>query len=166
MLSLWYRGSGRLAQALGPEGTWFMYRIVLSVALMIIFYALPRNCGATDERISFGQLSSGEAFAAIDGNFVYCDINGGFLGNPALSIADSDVEITSTVRWGDCPGPSPSTPPPVPYQLTQDLGTLSNGQYMVTWTYMTDFPVMALLTMQGRLWVEGGEAAIFHGSFE
>ena len=142
-----------------------MYRTVFGVVLTIFLYT-SQICGANDERISFGQLSSADAFAAIDGNLVYCDINGGFVGSPALNVVNSNIEITSTIRWGDCPGPSPFPTPPVPYQLSQDLGTLSNGQYAVTWTYMTEPPGMTLLTMQGTLWVENGEVAIFHGSFE
>ena len=143
-----------------------MYRTIFLAALTTPFYLLPQVCEAADEYLSFEQVASGHAVANIQGDFVFCDVNGGFVGNPEISIAFEIIEITSTILWGDCNPGRPPYPPPVPYQLTQDLGTLADGQYTVTWKYTTVAPVATLLTLERTLWVESGEIAIFHGSFE
>ena len=143
-----------------------MYRVTLGVMLAIFLCGLPQRCDAANEYLSFGQSASGDASATIRGNFLYCDENGGFVGNPVVNIAPESVEIASTIYWGDCSPAPPPYPPPTPYQLTQSLGTLADGQYTVTWAYTTVPPAVVLVSVQGVLWVESGEVAIFHGSFE
>lgn len=143
-----------------------MNRVIFGVILSFCVYGLPQTCVAANEYLSFGQSPSGDAFATVHGELRYCDVNGGFVGNPIVNIAPGGFEIASTIRWGECYPLPPPYPPPVPYELIQGLGTLPDGRYTVTWTYATVPPVVVLVTVHGVLWIEDGEVAIFHGSFE
>jgi hypothetical protein len=144
-----------------------MYRVIFSVLLAAFCSVLPQKCGAANEHLSFGQSASGEAIATILGDVLYCDgMLGGFRGSPAVNFLPEGIEISSITTWGECSPSPPPYPPPTPYQLTANMGTLVDGQYSVTWIYMLPPVANPVMTAQAVFWVESGEVAIFRGSFE
>jgi hypothetical protein len=142
-----------------------MSRLCLAALAAIAGLSSPAWCRAENELLSFSQSEKGEAVATINGDFTYCDINGGFVGDPSVTKEVHDIEVASTILWGDC-NIAPPYPPPTPYLISQSLGALADGQYNVYWSYTTVPPVVTLTQVQNTLWVESGEVAIFRGSFE
>lgn len=145
-----------------------MYRSFCGPALAAVLLAIPLSCLAANEYISFHQSSSGNALATIHGDVPYCDstIGWGFVGNPQVTSSQTNIAIGSVAAGGDCNPSNLPFPHPVPYQVEVDLGLRNDGPYLVIWTYTLPPIAAPVMTAFATLWVEGGEVAVFRGSFE
>ena len=133
------------------------------------FLVFALSVEGANEYISFEQSGSGDALATIHGDIPFCDaiIGYGFVGSPEVSSTQEGFAIASVAVPGECNPSPPPYPPPVPYQMTVDLGVLADGQYSVTWTYTLPPPYLnPVMTTQAVLSEQSGEVAILFDSFE
>jgi len=107
----------------------------LSIAFLMCLASTSTS--ARNEQLAITQTSDQSIIVTLSGSIFYCQLLGGFEGQPRSSVIPPDVEIVSNIYLGECQPPYPGfvTPLPVPYSIPINLGVLPNGRYSVTWSF-------------------------------
>ena len=123
---------------------------------------------ANEETFSYLQTPTGNVLITLAGIVPFCDyMLGGFVGDPAVSLESSQIAVSSDIVEGEC-NPPPVTPPPAPYRLTVDAGTLVDGTYSVAWSFVDTSPNHFLppQTFRSSFTLIGGSLVVFRNGFE
>ena len=141
-------------------------------ATSLMFFAAICCCSgsawANEETFSYAQTPSGNVLVTLNGIIPFCDdLLGGFVGSPTRSVVSYQVSFSSAIVEGEC-NPPPVIPPPQPYSLTIDAGTLADGTYSVTWSFVDASPGQFLPPQNflSSFTVAEGSLIIFRDGFE
>ncbi len=109
----------------------------LTVALIVL-----GSCTSSAQTSSL-QLSSsyvpalGHTLVTLSGQIRYCDpALGGFVGGPTFVVSIDSINVRSSTFSGECPPPPPGfiVPPPVPFEISANIGHVPDGTYTVIWS--------------------------------
>src|SRR5262249_23685985 len=114
-----------------------------SLSCLMLACCMTCAASAADESFFISQTKPGNVHVSLRGVERFCDaLFAGFASDPLVAVNGRQITISSDVWGGEC-NPSPGPPPtPIPYMESADAGLLSDGDYVVVWTWHTvNFPM-------------------------
>jgi hypothetical protein len=90
--------------------------------------------GPVNATLAFTPGAGGTVVSTLSGSIAYCTIG---ISGPSVATVGKQVNIVTPYLIGECPAPQPGViHPPTPFSVPVNLGTLPDGHYNVTWTFV------------------------------